>query len=116
MRRIGLSFGVDQQATHIKVRGIIIHDPYTVSIQSLGDNTTFPLLGPLVKEPKSLDRYILEENIENHPLPGSMRDDFIKAEYTSQLVAVEGYLFDTERPPVKIVVEKYRIGEEGACK
>ncbi len=104
MHGLGLASGVDNIS--VKVRGVIIHDSSSVTIQSIGDNTRFMLLSPTKP---TRNRVNEEYNVMSHVLDPQVRQQLIDAESNFQLVTVEGPLFDIERSPLKIIISNVSV-------
>lgn len=95
----------------IKVRGTVIQTEDNFYIVSVGDGTTFLLLGPIQAIP---NRYIVQQNIASRPLTPEMRLKLLNAAYTKQIVEIEGPLFEPLRYWLALIVEQLRILDESS--
>lgn len=105
MRWIGPSI----QDLRVRVSGIILApDPYgTISLVSLGDNTFFDLLGPIVPQ---TDRFVISQNIESHPLSSELRKKLLDAARNNFVVVISGPLFGFWRSTtLLLIVENLQI-------
>lgn len=86
------------------VRGTISHSSKTFILESLGDNTKFVLLGPVIP---SMSQYTVTHNTDNRPLPAELQARLLKAEKDFEVVEIEGPLLDPWRYQVLyLIVEK----------
>lgn len=100
MRMVGPSI----HDIRVSVRGTIAHNSNTITLESLGDNTKFVLLGPVNP---SMNQYTVVHNTDNRPLSEEARKKFLDAEKYFEVVEVEGPLLDPWRYQVLyLVVEK----------
>lgn len=89
---------------HMKVRGTITHNSNTFTLESLGDNTRFLLLGPV--EP-NMNQYTVVHNTDNRPIPDDIKVKLLNAEKNFEVVEIEGPLMDPWRYQVLyLVIEK----------
>lgn len=86
--------GIRILTTRIKVKGKIEESMGNFYIVSSGDNTRIQLLGPIEA---SVDRYVIQQNIDSHPLTPNIRAQLMEAEKKKQLVSIDGPLFEPER-------------------
>lgn len=100
MRLVGPSI----HDVRVKVRGTISHASSTITLESLGDNTRFILLGPVNP---SMKQYTVVHNTDNRSLSDETKAKFLEAEKNFEVVEVEGPLLDPWRYQVLyLVVEK----------
>lgn len=93
----------------LRVRGMITHDARNVFLMSIGDNTRFYLLGPLVP---STTQMVISENVATHPLTVTLRSDLLQAQQNHQVVTIEGPLLLPEQsPPLYLIVERLQIAK-----
>jgi len=88
--------GIFLQEIRMRVTGTITHDDQNFALISIGDGTTFQLLGPLT--PSSSGMTIIA-NPATHPLPPYLQEQLLTAENNQQIVTVEGPLFEAHRSP-----------------
>ena len=99
--------GLYQNEIRVRVKGQISHNLQQMKITSVGDGTSFNLLGPVTP---SKTQYVEENNAENRKLSPEMTNKLLDAENNSQLVTIEGPLFLPERsPPMQIIIETVQI-------
>lgn len=104
------SAGVRVTDVRIKVRGtVVIDSDNNFYLVSLGDNTRFVILGPLSAK---ANRYIIQSSGTTHPLPPHLREQLLQAQQSSQLVTIEGQLFQPEFYTLAIVAEIVNTPEE----
>lgn len=111
MSRVGLAM----DDIRIRVRGTLSHDERGVVLHSLGDETPFQLLGPVVPE---RHKYAIQYSPYTHPLSPEMREELLKGEQENKVAIVSGPLFMPERSPpltLMIIVENIKFSNrEGA--
>lgn len=93
----------------MKVRGTINRQQDNYYLVSIGDNTSFLLLGPIRAEP---GRYIIRQNIASHPLSPKLRQQLLLAANNGQIVEIEGPLFEPLRYLLMLIVEQIKFPEE----
>lgn len=93
----------------MRVRGTINHQYDNYYLVSLGDNTSFLLLGPLRAEP---GRYTIQHNIANHPLSPELRRKLLTAANNNLVVEIEGPLFEPLRYLLMLVVEQIKFDDK----
>lgn len=86
MRLVGLSI----RDIHIKVRGTISHDAHSVTLTSLGDNTRFQLLNPLISRPGQQAPVF---NLAARQLTPELRQQLIDTEVQKSTVSIQGQIF-----------------------
>jgi hypothetical protein len=84
------------QDIRVKVRGTVHFDQQTASLVSLGDNTTFYLLGQVQANPNQLSVYY---NVESHPLSQEILTQLVDGAKKNQIAVIEGPLFEPWRYP-----------------
>jgi hypothetical protein len=100
MRLVGPSIN----AVNVSVRGTVSHSGNTFTLDSLGDNTKFILLGPVNPNMK---QYTVVHNTDNRPLPDDVKTKLLEAEKNFEIVQIDGPLLDPWRYQVLyLVVEK----------
>jgi hypothetical protein len=92
LRLTGL--GTKTSDTRLRVRGVILHSPNAVILQSLGDNTQFVLLSPAAG---SITQYVPKNNIDAHRLAPELRQRLLDGERDFCVVTIEGPLFEPQR-------------------
>lgn len=108
MSRVGLTM----DDIRIRVRGTISHDDRGVVLLSIGDNTPFQLLGPIVPE---RHRYTIQYSPYTHPLSPEMKEQLLKGEQENKVATVSGPLFMPERSPplpLMIIVENLEFSKK----
>jgi len=99
MAQIGLSM----DDIRIKARGYIKHDEKTVTLVSIGDNTRFVLLGPVIPQKSA---QVNEYSVYAHPVSPELRTKLLNAEKANMIAVIEGQLFEPERsPPLLLIAE-----------
>lgn len=99
--------GLNIDDFRLRVQGTITHNGEIIYLTSMGDNTRFRLLGPLIVNPKI---YVVEHNTATHPLSIDMRSQLLNIEDAHQVVTIEGPLLDPEMsPPLYLIVEKMKV-------
>lgn len=93
----------------MKVRGTVYRQQDNYYLVSVGDNTSFLLLGPLRAE---TGRYIIWSNIASHPLSPKLRQQLLFAAENGQIVVIEGPLFEPLRYLLMLIVEQIQFPEE----
>lgn len=88
--------GIYLKEIRLTVSGTITHNAQIISLVSLGDGTTFQLLGPLA--PSSSGQTIVASPA-SHPIPPYLHEQLLAAESNQQVVTIEGPLFEAYRAP-----------------
>lgn len=101
MRMVGPSINT----VNVVVRGTVAHSgSNTFTLESLGDNTRFFLLGPTNP---NMTQYTVVHNTDNRPLSDETKAKLLKAEKDFEVVEIEGLLLDPWRyQSLFLVVEK----------
>lgn len=100
MRMVGPSINT----ITVSVRGTVSHSGNNFSLESLGDNTRFNLLGPV--DPK-MNQYTVTHNTDNRPISEDVRKKLLDAEKYFEVVEIEGPLLDPWRyQTLYLVTEK----------
>lgn len=98
---------IKPSAFFITVRGTLTHTGKKVTLDSLGDNTSFELLSPLQSQPKSKqplnpDQFSLEPGTYQH---------LVDSEQGFYVVTVSGVLLMPERaPPNRLIIQSIQGG------
>lgn len=93
----------------VTVRGVLSSQGSTFSLNSIGDNTSFLLLGALQQQP---GRYTVpySYNPVNYPLDASLIQQFTMAAQQQQPVIVSGQILAPERsPPWMLIVRNVQV-------
>lgn len=102
MRLVGPSIN----NVHISVRGVISHSGSTFTLESLGDNTRFLLIGPTTP---SMHQYTVMHNTDNRPISNEMKARLLEAEKNFEIVEIDGPLLDPWRyPALYLIIEQAR--------
>jgi len=93
--------------SRIKVRGTIQRSGDTFNLISLGDNTSFLLLGTTQPTP---GRYEIQTSLYNRPLSEAIKNRLLESQRQHQVVTIDGQLFEPVRQinPV-IIVENITV-------
>ena len=86
MQNVGLGF----RNIRVRVRGTLIFQQQTVALISLGDNTPFYLLGPLVAKQGQMT---INDSLQNHQLSSATLAQLVEASKQNRIVVIEGPLY-----------------------
>lgn len=86
LRLVGLSV----RDIHVKVRGTLSHDSKTVTITSIGDNTRFQLLNPVVTNP---GQQAAIYNLGARQLSPELHQKLVEGETQGMIATVQGPIF-----------------------
>lgn len=103
------TIGIRISDFRVKVRGTIKHQQDNFYLVSIGDNSTFLLIGPIRAEP---GRYIIKSNIASHPLSPDLRRQLQISSAKQEVVEIEGPLFEPQRFWLVLEVEQLKIPKE----
>lgn len=99
MRLVGLSI----RNINLKVKGTLTHDAKTVTLTSIGDNSTFQLLNPVISEPGKQSPVF---NLEARQLSPELYQKLVDAESRGWIATVEGQMFMPGRSAaMQLIVE-----------
>lgn len=101
-RRVGIRL----KETRVLVQGTLEVVGQDIILRSLGDETDFVLVNPV--QP-SEGGYTVTKNLSQRRLSPELKEKLLEAQKNDQMVTVEGPLFQPYRPPLHLVVEKFRI-------
>jgi len=91
----------------MKVRGTIEHDKTNVFLVSIGDNTSFTLLSPIIPTPSQSPQLF---NVESYQLTPQLKERLIATEAQHQVVSISGPIFQPWlSPPLLLIVESLNI-------
>lgn len=99
MRLVGLSF----TDLRLRVRGTLQYTHNTVTITSIGDNTRFDLLNPVIPE---ITKQAAQYNLEARRLKPALYQKLVDAAEKKQIATIEGPLFMPWRTPNELVVDQ----------
>lgn len=104
MRMVGPSI----RDIRVRVRGTITHQGATFHLISLGDNSIFELLG--VPLPATRNDTVEQNSLFTRALDEQMRSKLLQVEKESQLVTVEGPLFEPWRSPsLRLAIQQLQV-------
>lgn len=107
MRMVGLTI-LDYR---IRVKGRIFIDGKTFKLLSIGDDTTFVLLGPINN--MNLNQQSIEFSAQNRQITGDLKEKLLAAKKANAAVTIEGVLFEPQRQPlIQLVIEQLNIEEQ----
>jgi hypothetical protein len=105
MRLVGLSV----RDIHIRVRGTLSHDANSVMLTSIGDNSRFQLLNPVISTPGQQAPVF---NLAARQLTPELRQQLLDAEAKKAVVVIQGQIFMPGRSPaMQIVVGSLKLEE-----
>jgi hypothetical protein len=91
----------------VKARGVIRVNAGNYQLISLGDNTPFNLIGPVMARP---GQYTISANIASHPISPELKANLDRAMMGGYVTLVEGPLFEFWRTPVLyLITEQIRF-------
>ncbi len=82
--------GVGIRNIRVKARGTLVFQQQTVALISLGDNTPFYLLGPLVAKSGQMT---IDDSLQNHQLSPATLTQLVEASKQNRIVVIEGPLY-----------------------
>lgn len=88
--------GLDIEVITVAVRGTIVQAGQNFRIVSVGDNTSFNLLGTLTPE---MSQQVIQFNAENLTLSTSQKEQLLQGMEKHEVARIEGPLFMPERSP-----------------
>lgn len=100
--------GVRIEDFRLRVRGTINQNGDNFFLVSMGDNTSFLLLGPATSLP---GRYI-PKNIASHPLSPIMRERLALAAQRRDVVIIEGPLYQPLTYLLMLIIAQMKVEEE----
>lgn len=93
----------------MRVRGTIEHDRTNVMLVSIGDNSSYTLISPIIpNQSQSAQLW----NTESYQMTPQMRERLIATETDHQVVTIDGPIFQAYRaPPLLLIVEQLNIAK-----
>lgn len=102
--------GLGLRDIRLTARGTIRTDGKTFTLVSIGDNTVFTLLNPIIPNPHS---YVPQTSTANRKLTPEMQQKLFDAQRTHKIAIIEGPLFEPYRsPPLMLVIDQISFEEQ----
>lgn len=102
--------GLGLRDIRLSVKGTIRTDGKTFTLVSLGDNTIFTLLNPIIPNPHS---YVPQTSSANRKLTPEMQQKLFDAQRTHKIATISGPLFEPYRsPPLMLVIDQISFEEQ----
>lgn len=99
--------GVSIKDIRVTVRGTLTHDNRRVTLVSLGDNTRFDIINPVIPSP---NQQADEFNASTRGLTDANLTKLLDAEKEHMIATIDGPLFQPERsPPILLVLESLKL-------
>ncbi len=103
--------GIHVETLRIKLRGTIVQKNRKFYIISLGDETTFNLLGTASDDP-SKNRYVIQTSRFNRPLSDEQKKMLTDAMKNKLTVTIEGPIYQPYQfPPLDLIIENISVSQ-----